>query len=86
MNAPFPISTTTSAGVDARRSLLARASARHALVEAGEMDLDTAFSELVGPFLSIVFPHPKSNADGYWDNPGWRNAAIEYYRNRKRRR
>jgi hypothetical protein len=42
--------------VDPRLAFLARASARLILVEVGEMDLDTAFAELVPAFREITAP------------------------------
>jgi hypothetical protein len=42
--------------VDPRLSFLARASAKLILVEAGEMDLATAFAELVPVFREITAP------------------------------
>lgn len=43
MNAPFLVDQR----IDPRLVFLARAAARFELVEAGEMDLDTAFGDLV---------------------------------------
>jgi hypothetical protein len=42
--------------VDPRLAFLARASARLVLVECGEMDLETAFADLVPTFREITAP------------------------------
>jgi hypothetical protein len=42
--------------IDARLDFLQRASARLALVEAGEMDLETAIAGLIEPFEALVGP------------------------------
>ena len=47
----------TMSMVDPRLAFLARASARLILVEVGEMDLDTAFAELVPAFREIAGRH-----------------------------
>jgi hypothetical protein len=79
MNAPVLISIA----VDPREALLGRASARDALYQAGAINLDEAFDELISPFLEIVFPLPANKAEAAWDAPGWSEAAKEYHANRK---
>jgi hypothetical protein len=81
MNAPVLISIT----VDPREALLARAAAREALYQAGELDLGEAFDGLIEPFLEIIFPRPVNHAETYWDSPGWARATQEYHASRKQR-
>jgi hypothetical protein len=73
----------TEVNVDLRAAFLGRAAARDALFQADVIDLDQAFHELVEPFLDIVFPRPRSDAEAYWNAPGWHEAAIEYHNNRR---
>jgi hypothetical protein len=47
MNMVTPIGATTTDKIDERVAFLARAAARHVLVEAGAMDIDEAFDGLV---------------------------------------
>jgi hypothetical protein len=70
--------------LDEREAFLLRASACHDLVELGE-PVDEVFDGLIDQFLQIVLPLPRSWAEGLWDNPGWRLAAIEYHVNRQGR-
>jgi hypothetical protein len=93
MNAPFPAETASTAepvadkaliDLDARLAFLQRASARCALVELNEIDIERGFDELIAPFFEIVFPRPQNDAEAYWDIPSWRQAAIEYHQDRKR--
>src|SRR5262245_11787348 len=66
MNVPFSSRATEPANlvqsnglveIDPRLACLQQASARCTLVELGEIPLDTAFSELVGPFSEVIgFP------------------------------
>lgn len=70
--------------VDPRLGFLGRAAVRHMMVEAGEMSVAEAFDGLVEPFLDIVFPRPKNEAEAHWDSPGWADAAREYAENRRR--
>ena len=94
MNAPFPAKTTHSAEpiadkplieVDARLALLERAATRCMLVELREIDLEQGFDELIGPLLEIIYVRPQNDADAHWDSPSWRQAALEYHEDRKRR-
>jgi hypothetical protein len=81
--------------IDPRLAFLAQAAVRHTLVEAGENTLDEAFAGLVRPFLNIItdwdrllkraYPNADLPEDHPWRSDGWREAAIEYRRNRRHR-
>jgi hypothetical protein len=93
MNAPFPMETANTAepmaaaltDIDARLAFLQRASARCVLVELNEIDIEQGFDDLVVPLLDIIFPRFQNDAVAYWDSPSWRQAAIEYHKDRNRR-
>jgi hypothetical protein len=85
MNAPFSLrAEDTGAEIVDRRAFLARAAARHELVELDEMEVDEAFDALIDQFLHIVFPLLELTrwAEALWDNPGWAEAAREYHAQR----
>ena len=95
MNAPFPAETANTAepvadkaltDIDARLAFLQRASARCALVELNEIDLERGFDELIPAFIQIVFPRLQNEAEAHWDSPSWHDAAREYHEDRKRGR
>jgi len=94
MNAPFPAETANTAkpiadkaltDIDARLAFLQRTSVRCILVELNEINIERGFDELIMPFLEIVFPQPQNDAEAHWDSPSWRQAALEYHEDRKRR-
>jgi hypothetical protein len=83
-NTAEPTADEAPTNTDARLAFLQRASARCALVELNEIDIERGFDELIAPFFEIVFPRPQNDAEAYWDIPSWRQAAIEYHQDRKR--
>src|SRR5262245_42152690 len=68
--------------IDPRRIFLLKVAILHELVKHNEWDLGEAFDTLIESILWFVFPLPESEAEGYWGSPGWRQAAIEYQKQR----
>jgi len=91
MNIPVATATATASFVDPRLGFLASVAAWHDLVEHDELDVAEAFDRVVErvndpDLFQIVVPEPepKNAAERAWDT-GWREAAVEYHQNRRRR-